>query len=133
MNLSNIKNAIFDGAADDQAISDLELQVGYRLPESYVALLKLANGFSLGNGLVIYSSSDVLERNVTFEFDIYLNSFLAIGDDSGGRSFLISLKFDGVFMVYQGDPDPDEVICISSSIISWVADGCKYDHYMKRC
>lgn len=44
------------------------------------------------DGLLLYSSECIFERNDTFEVQRYREDFLAVGDDSGGTLFVI--RFD---------------------------------------
>ena len=84
----------------------------------------MSNGIVFENGLVIYSSEDVLERNATFEVEKYAPGFFAIGDDSGGRSILIHLNEPGVFIVDQGNMGPADMRKIGDSLPCWIKDGC---------
>jgi hypothetical protein len=102
----------------------LEEQLGFTLPKDYVFLLKEANGFMLKNGVTIYSSTDVFERNETFEVQKYAPNFLAIGDDSGGLSILINLTNNNVVSVDQGSMDPDDMKILCNSISEWILNGC---------
>ena len=121
----NLKGAdIVNLGADGNAVAALESQLGRPLPEGYRNVLATANGFSLGNGLSIYSSENVFERNMTFKVPGYAPGFLAIGDDSGGRSILIPFEGEGVYIVDQGSMDPDDFEQLSISLANWVSNGC---------
>lgn len=61
-----------------------------RLPEAYVALLQQVDGFLLADGLKVYGSSEVEERNQTYDVASCMPGFVAIGDDSGGRMFVMA-------------------------------------------
>ncbi|MCJ8207431.1 SMI1/KNR4 family protein [Pseudomonas sp. RGM2987] len=109
--------------SDDQ-LAELQIKFNVSFPSDYVSLLKWRNGFSLNNGLFIYSSDELVERNAAFEVDRYASGYLAIGDDSGGRSIMIPLIGEGVYVVDQGSMDPDDFEKISTSLANWVAKGC---------
>jgi hypothetical protein len=66
-----------DGISLD-ALNELELQSLRPLPLDYKDLLSMSNGIVFENGLVIYSSEDVLERNATFEVEKYAPGFLRL-------------------------------------------------------
>lgn len=59
--------------------------------------------------VLLYSVHNLIERNSTFETKAYCPGYLAIGDDSGGRAFVIPFeKWTGsVFVVDQGDMTED--------------------------
>lgn len=103
---------------------ELESQYLRPIPLEYKELLKMSNGIVFENGLVLYSSEDVLERNATFEVEKYAPGFFAIGDDSGGRSILIHLDESGVFVVGQGSMDPTDMRKIGDSLSCWIDAGC---------
>jgi hypothetical protein len=45
---------------------------------------------ALQDWTTVYGVADLAERNATFETAGYCPGFLLIGDDSGGRGFLLS-------------------------------------------
>lgn len=95
-----------------------------QLPENDALILRLANGFVLENGVVIYSSDEVVERNETFEVAKYAPNFFAIGDDSGGRSILIPFDGLGVYLVDQGSMKFDDFKMIGGALAKWIEQGC---------
>lgn len=125
MNLSRLQDvfSINPGITSEQ-VSDLEAQFGRRIPDQYRQLLQAANGFMLKNGLSIYPSENVFERNETFEVSKYAPNYLAIGDNSGGRSVLIPFEGEGVYLVDQGVMDPDYMTTLAQSLAEWVSNGC---------
>lgn len=125
MNISSIEGvATVNDAMSNNQLSELLGKLSMELPDTYVKILKSANGFSLKSGVIIYSSDELVERNKTFEVEKYAPGYLAIGDDSGGRSILIPLTGAGVFLVDQGSMDPDDFESISISLTDWIAGGC---------
>lgn len=111
------------GASKD-TLNALEAQLGTPLPPEYRALLSQADGFACNNGLLIYSASEVAERNETFEVMAYAPGYLAIGDDSGGRSILVSKASQGVFLADQGSMDPDDFESVATSLSDWISRNC---------
>lgn len=125
MNISNIKGiATVNGAISNIQLSELQGKLHIQLPDAYVQMLNSANGFSLQSGVTIYSSDELVERNETFEVKKYAPGYLSIGDDSGGRSIMIPLTSNGVFLVDQGSMVPDDFERISISITDWITGGC---------
>jgi hypothetical protein len=125
VNISNIKGiATVNGAISNIQLSELQGKLHIQLPDAYVQMLNSANGFSLQSGVTIYSSDELVERNETFEVKKYAPGYLSIGDDSGGRSIMIPLTSNGVFLVDQGSMVPDDFERISISITDWITGGC---------
>lgn len=116
--------AAVTSGADGNAIAILESQLGRALPDDYRDLMTITNGFTFPNGLVIYPTDDVFERNMTFEVPDYAPGYLSIGDDSGGQSILIPYQGDGVFLIDQGSMDPNYFEKLDSSLAGWLANGC---------
>ena len=111
--------------ANDAEINELGSKLGVAIPAVYSDLLKESNGFSLNEGLLVYSTEEVPERNETLEVQEYAPGYLAVGDDSGGRSVMLSLVRGELFLVDQGSMDPDDMIKLADSISGWVSTGCK--------
>ncbi|PHV12240.1 SMI1/KNR4 family protein [Chitinimonas sp. BJB300] len=126
MNIKSISGVaeINKGATQNELIS-LEVQLGNSIPSEYRTLLENANGFALKNGLIVYPTAEIFERNETFEVTEYAPGYLAIGDDSGGRAILISIEGNGVYLVDQGSMDPDEFELLSPTLSDWILQGCK--------
>lgn len=74
-----------------EEIEDLKRRLEI-VPDEYIQLLKISNGLINEEGIKIYSSNEIEERNQTFEITKYLPSFIAIGDDSGDAIFLMEKK-----------------------------------------
>lgn len=125
MSVLNIKGVIVvnEGVSGAQ-LAELQRKFHMELPESYVQMLRSANGFSLQTGVVVYSSDEIFERNETLEVSTYAPGYLAIGDDSGGRSILISFISECVCLVGQGSMDSDDFEMISNSLACWLSKGC---------
>lgn len=124
MNLDNVDLAFANPGINSQQLGDIELQTGHKLPDEFRELLQAGDGFGLKNGVLIYSSGELIERNETFEVAKYAPGFIAIGDDSGGRAILVAFQKPGVFMVDHGSMDPADMEQIADSISDWVTRGC---------
>ncbi|GHC68274.1 hypothetical protein [Roseibacillus persicicus] len=85
----------------------------------------LSDDLQVGEIVVIYSWSNVEERNEINEVELYLPSYMAIGNDSGDDEFLI--RRDGSLDVYQcdagafGSVEPEK---IHSNFEIWIGEGC---------
>jgi hypothetical protein len=114
--------------ADEADIRQVELGVG-KIPEDFQQFLDNCNGLYLNNGTKLYSTSEIVERNKTFEVDKYAPGYLMIGDDSGGLAILIPKNtkdgMSNVYVVDQGVLDADYMKLVSEGLIDWIENGCK--------
>lgn len=126
INLSMVSNLIKNTAASDIEIQEVENIFPKLLPNVYKDLLRYTNGFSIGGGLVIYGTEDIVERNETWEVDEYASGFIAIGDDGGGNVFLMLQDADEkeVFVIDSGDMNPSHANLVTSDFTKWVNSGC---------
>ena len=125
MNLSAINklSGLRKGASVLQ-IEALAKELGFVLPNSYQNLLEFTDGMLLDNGLSIYPTDVVKERNTTFEITSYCPHHLLIGDDSGGTGILISKLENDPIVVKSGFGDlmpPDKVV--SETLSAWIEVG----------
>lgn len=128
MNLAGLLGvAKVNPGIDPEALLDLRSEFIRTLPSSYMDMLRSSDGFSLLNGVVVYSAEELSERNATFEVDAYMPGYLAIGDDSGGRCIVIPFGGDGVFVVDQGIMDTADMRKVGSSLQDWIAKGAAID------
>lgn len=111
--------------ASEQDILLIEQTMAIYLPQEYKSVLKEANGFSLTNGVLIYGTGEIIERNETWEVNEYAKGYVAIGDDGGGMAFLMALEKEAcqVFAVDVGDMNPQHAILVSSHLKSWLQEG----------
>ncbi|MFJ9898256.1 hypothetical protein ACIQPR_33455 [Streptomyces sp. NPDC091280] len=93
-----------------------------RVPASLVALWRVRDGLLTDSGVCVYSAACVGERNATYEVARYAPGFLLIGDDSGGRGFLVPA--DGtdsaVLASGLGDLRPAHFEVVSADLTSWI-------------
>ncbi|MFJ3791372.1 hypothetical protein [Kitasatospora sp. NPDC090091] len=92
------------------------------LPASLVALWSVRNGLLAESGVAVYSAGDIGERNATYEVAECAPGFLLVGDDSGGRGFLLRTDDadSAVFSSGLGDLDPADFHVVSEDFASWV-------------
>ena len=74
------------------------------------------------NGLKIYGSQELVERNETFECDKYLQSYFIIGDDSGDTLYLMNQDRDAktVYASDVGDMNAENLVAVSHDFSEWV-------------
>ena len=92
------------------------------LPRTLDELLRLSNGFLTPAGIHLYGTDDLAERNQTFEIAEYCEGHLLIGDNSGGKGFLMRLGSEDA-PVYSSDLGDLEVTGFqkeADSLQDWV-------------
>ena len=126
INLSKVSDLAKSTAASDIEIQEVENLLKLELPNVYKDLLRYTNGFSIGGGLVIYGTENLVERNETWEVDEYASGFVAIGDDGGGNVFLMFQDADEkeVLVIDSGDMNPSHSNLVTSDFNKWVNSGC---------
>jgi translation elongation factor EF-1beta len=113
-------------SANDIEIDKIEAEMKVKLPKVYRELLKYSNGFSIGFGLLIYGTNDIIERNLTWEIEEYAKGYIAVGDDGSGNIFLMEQDFNStnLYVVDSGYINPEEANLVTSDFIKWITDGC---------
>lgn len=110
----------------NQSVDELEHALQCRLPDQYASLLDSLPGDVRDDGLLLYSSLEIVERNQTFGVREYWPRHLLIGDDSGGRGFFLcvqSLNDKRVFGCDLGDPFEDSMKVVALSLEEWRSAG----------
>ncbi|MEC1353425.1 SMI1/KNR4 family protein [Bacillus sonorensis] len=92
IDLSMVSDLIKNKPASETEIQESEDILQAKLPNVYKDLLRNTNGFSIGGGVAIYGTEDIVERNETWEVDEYARGYVSIGDDGGGNVFLMLQK-----------------------------------------
>ncbi|MBO9128412.1 SMI1/KNR4 family protein [Bacillus sp. 165] len=127
MDLPNIKGLILMPSASENEILKVENEMIAKLPNSYKDLLKTSNGLSSEEGVRIYGTEDIIERNEIWQTQIYAKGYIAIGDDGGGQVFLMFQGDDEkeVLIVDAGDMTPEHSVLVTSNLTLWVNNGFK--------
>ena len=70
----------------------------------------------------LYLPKDIVERNQTYETLEYTPGYINIGDDGGGRAFVIKLIENNpkVFAIDHGSMDVEDKESVCSSFTKWV-------------
>jgi hypothetical protein len=119
-------DADFGPAATPAAIDAAERALGLALPVVIRAFLAQADGAMFGSGVVLYDADSLPERNETYEVATYAKGFVGIGDDSGGRMFLMRAAPGErvVFSSDMGDMNPTNFARIADDFDAWLRGGC---------
>lgn len=72
-----------------EELANLDLYYGNTLPNVYLDFLRYSNGYLFPNSSLIYSSFEIVERNITNEVNKYLNDYIAIGEGDGDKLYLM--------------------------------------------
>ncbi len=63
------------------------------IPLSYLDFLRYTNGYLFDtSSTLLYSSYEIVERNITSEVNIYLPEYIAIGDQDGDKIILMNKR-----------------------------------------
>ena len=63
----------------DEEINEIENELNIELPTVYSDLLHCINGFGTAQGIKIFGTKEIIERNATLEVEEYAKGFVAIG------------------------------------------------------
>ncbi|MGQ7865917.1 SMI1/KNR4 family protein [Bacillus sp. WC2502] len=126
VDLSQIPGLIINNPETDINIKKAESQLNMVLPDAYKNLLKQTNGCSIGGDVLLYGTEDITERNATWEVQQYASGYVAIGDDGGGRVFLMRQAEEEkkVWIVDAGVMDPQHAELVTENLLEWVSGGC---------
>ncbi|MDQ0110643.1 SMI1/KNR4 family protein [Paenibacillus harenae] len=126
IDLSKFPNLIPNKPVSLNEMKEVEESMNIILPNVYKELLKETNGFSVGGGLLIYGTEDIIERNETWEVKEYAEGYVSIGDDGGGNVFLMlqGEQEIEVISVDSGDMNPKNARKLASNLIDWINGGC---------
>ena len=113
-------------AARSADVARARAELALPLPAPLVALWKVADGFMTDAGVTVYSAGCIGERNTTYEVAQYAPGFILIGDNSGGRGFLLRADDPGsaVFSSDLGDLGPEDFEVESVDFASWIESLC---------
>lgn len=129
MELNSIIGLILSPSANELDIKKVEMELNTQLPSSYKELLQTSNGVATNEGIYIYGTDDILERNAIWKTDDYAPGFISIGDDSGGRVILMrqDVEKEEILIVDSGVMSPEFASLISNNLIHWINSGLKID------
>ncbi|RVT57214.1 SMI1/KNR4 family protein [Niallia taxi] len=111
--------------ASEREITIVEEKMKLRLPNSYKDLLRDNNGLSVNGRILIYGTQDIMERNETWDIQVFAQGYIAIGDDGGGRVFLMHQGDNEtrVLIVPGGDKVHEHAHLLTSDFTQWVQSG----------
>lgn len=112
----------FGEPAAEYDISAAEATLGYSLPTAYREFLHRIGGVrNSESGLLLYSTFELVERNLTWDVNSYARGYIAIGDDSGGRVILIRNDDPraAVYLVDAGAMTVEKMKLIEGGWASW--------------
>jgi hypothetical protein len=109
-------------AATPADVARARFEISLSLPTPLLALWKVRDGLFTEAGVAVYSAGCIGERNTTYEVGQYAPGFILVGDDSGGRGFLLRADdpVSAVFSSDLGDLDPADFDVESTDFASWI-------------
>lgn len=131
MNIKGLSGVILNPSATKTDIDNVEIELQSNLPDSYKELLLTSNGVTTDNGIIIYGTKDLIERNETWETKDYAPGYIAIGDDSGGNVILMRTNVEEVLIVDSGAMTPEHASLLSTSLSEWMKSGFKINSEIK--
>ncbi len=112
-------------AVDENEINKLEVEMGLKFPNVFRELLKLTNGLETEEGVAIFGTDIIIERNQTYEVSEYAQGYLAVGSNGGGKFYLMSANEDSteLLQVDAGVMNPEFASLVSEDFIKWINNG----------
>lgn len=109
-----------------EKIAEIQEWLGLRLPEKYAQFLLNHPEKIFAGRVLLYFAEDLIERNSTYETKAYCPGYLAIGDDSGGRAFIIPVErwTGSVFVVDHGDMTEAGFALVTTNFDGWIKNDC---------
>jgi hypothetical protein len=110
----------------DASIGLFEDWLGCPLTDMYKTALASHGGSLIGDRVLFYAVDELIERNSTFETNLYCPQYFTIGDDSGGMAVMIA-KTDPdcrVYLVDHGSMAPDTFHFVAPSLLEWIGLEC---------
>ncbi|MGG3798506.1 SMI1/KNR4 family protein [Metabacillus fastidiosus] len=110
---------------DENEIKKVEERMGLILPDDYKQLLQYTNGFAAENGVVIFGTDTINERNITYEVSEYAKGYVAVGNNGGGKFLLMASNKSAteLIQVDSGIMDPAYATVVSNSFVNWINNG----------
>ena len=108
--------------APEASVEAAQAALHCRIPVELLELFEISDGVVSEDGVTLYRSDVLAERNATFEVGRYANSCIAIGDDSGGRLIMMSPSGEGV-LVDAGSVRPEDGLALFGRLSDWIASG----------
>lgn len=110
-------------AATPADVTRARAETAMSVPAPLAALWSVRDDLLTEAGVAVYSSTTIGERNATYEVAQYAPGFLLVGDDSGGRGFLLRADDpdSAVFSSGLGDLEPADFDVEGADFASWIA------------
>ena len=134
INFDRIDSISTKSPVSDDEINLVQTKLNKKFPLSYMRFLKQTDGF-LSDPVSLYSVSNLIEMNDTYEVDIYCPEYIHIGNNGGGSAVLIMEANHNDSKVYfcdQGSMTADTMHIVGTDFIQWLESGCprKYLTYV---
>jgi hypothetical protein len=119
--------ATTNAPATREEIEQAQQVLGGGFPREYVELLQCSNGLMVPQvaSLILYSTEEIEERNVTYAVQTYAPSWLLIGDDGGGQGIFLDRAdlHSAVYWLGLGVGDPSHAVLLAPTLAEWIESG----------
>ena len=124
--MKNLNYSSKNAGASEREINQIESDMKVIFPNVYKEILRWTDGCIIDERILIYSTDEIQERNITMEVNEYADSYVAIGDDGGGLVILMKQEThtQAAILVDIGDMEPNDPYCIIHNIYDWMLEGC---------
>ena len=108
-----------------QSLEDIEAWLGQALPEPYRSFLQRhpQSQWAADDRTLVYGRDVIVERNDTYESRQYCPGHIMVADDSGGVTFVLSLKDGSIHAVDMGAMTPDCFDAVAPGFAEWAEAG----------
>ncbi|ACL76729.1 SMI1/KNR4 family protein [Ruminiclostridium cellulolyticum] len=127
IDLSKLSNVELYPAVNSVEIDRIESEMGLKLPKVFKELLYLSNGFVTDDGIAIFGTDIIAERNLTYEVPEYAEGYIAVGSNGGGK-FLLMLANEESTQLLQVDcgvMNPEYATLVTTDFSEWINEGAK--------
>ncbi|WP_151738058.1 SMI1/KNR4 family protein ['Paenibacillus yunnanensis' Narsing Rao et al. 2020] len=125
INLRSLSNFNLYPSVNEHEINRVETEMGLQFPKVFRELLMLTNGFETNEGVVVFGTDIINERNQTYEVPEYAQGYVAIGSNGGNKFYLMSANKDAIelLQVDAGVMNPQFASIVSGNFIDWINNG----------
>lgn len=113
---------------NDAAWADIERWYASPIAAPLRAAIDAHGDHWFGERVRLYAVDEIVERNETYQTQVYCPGYVTIGDDSGGRAFVVHGKLDPptVFAVGHGSMSEIDFVEVGAELSRWISDGCPF-------
>ncbi|MBU3107983.1 SMI1/KNR4 family protein [Clostridium gasigenes] len=125
INITNNSDFTLYEPATKEEVIKIEEEFGFKLPNEYKDFLAVTNGLLTNGTISIFGADNILERNRTYEVQVYAEGYVAIGLRDGDDFLLMHTEETAkeVISVDCGDMNPINAEPFAEDFIEWINNG----------